>query len=684
MKLRRLAFALLVTGVLLAAAPARTAPSGLVTSWLAPSDLVVAEPQRYHEYGAVVVYRERHIRMLNQWGADGTTMILDHAAIAILDPSGQGHANVRVWYRGDWKVQDFQARTVAGDGTIREVSPENVYDEKVTAKAGDDEGWSIKVFAFPRVEPGVVLEYRYLLVLPYARPQYWEYCVDDLPVVRYDLTVQTTPETVLLLKIYNTRQKIVTSTEDGLVTLKWTLKDLRPPPDETNAPAKQLRAPWWVSSMVQFTRGQSIIHLSTRWEHALRWYFKRLVTDAGDDMKGYKCPLAKVDGEPPARTVQRAFEWVRDTPVFQGFQDFSDLRPLAKTLRTGRAGSFEGPRLLQQILSDLGIRADVAFLRRWQSGAFDATVPATFWLNHMLVRVPAQDGIPEAFWLDPSCRYCAPGTLPFYDQGVDAVVMKMQGRVMQDLPDWEMARPAGTPANADGFRRSFVLDVDAAGRMTGTLAVEMAGDEGEQHARSARDEAPGAQRRRFEGYLAHRFPGGKLLSFEEDLGGGPSRPVRYVLRFETERATSRAPGEVWLPLDFLSSGRERQSWPDQRTQNLVIRDPEEFQETVEVRGPKGWEVRVDPIVGRVDGEVASAECRLGAEDGGTVRASRSLSLRRGSWNPDRYGEVPKAIALMSRVKHVAVRWVDPRGVPAAASGPATPARPVKRPPAGRR
>jgi hypothetical protein len=239
--------------------------------------------------------------------------------------------------------------------------------------------------------------------------------------------------------------------------------------------------------------------------------------------------------------------------------------------------------------------------------------------------------------------------------------MKMKGTVMQELPEWEMGRPAGPAASSDGFRRVFTLDVDAAGKVSGTVAVELTGDSGETYARAYKDEAPAAQRRRLEGILSWTFPGGRLNSFEEDLGSGTSRPVRYLLRFESDRATATAPGEVLLPLDFLSSVRERQPWPEKRTQNLVIRDPEALQDTVEVRGPKGWDLRMEPQEGRQEGEVATSEFRLAAAEG-TVRATRSLSIRRGNWSVEKYPDVPRAITLLSRLKHAAVRWVDPHPV----------------------
>ena len=39
------------------------------------------------------------------------------------------------------------------------------------------------------------------------------------------------------------------------------------------------------------------------------------------------------------------------------------------------------------MLAEAGVRADVALLRRWQTGVFDRDVPSAVWFNHMVVVV---------------------------------------------------------------------------------------------------------------------------------------------------------------------------------------------------------------------------------------------------------------------------------------------------------
>ncbi len=594
--------------------------------------------------------------MFKAWGKDSYSEVVEHAALAVLDRSGHSHANVRVYYRSNWRIKDFAARTIDANGVVHEVTPDRIYDDAAINQSDKDDGLNVRVFAFPRVAEGSVLEYRYVLHLPYLRHLYWEYCVDDVPVIAYDLTLKISEDAICLLKIYNTRHDIQKSTEGNLVVLKWRMTDLMPPKETSFLPNRQFHSPWWLLSIVQYSYGMNIHHISTTWEHALQSYQQRLVRNPQADLKGFRNPLPSLPNESVRETIQRAFRWVQDNPAWGGWGSFEDQKPLADVVTVGRADNFERARLLQHVLSDgFGIRADVALLRRNHSGVADKNVPSSMWMNHMTVVVPAQKGIEEELWLDPSCSYCEPGHLPWWVSGASTIVLDMERHGTGEKPRFRFDEPKGDNAVAETFHRRFDVNLDTQGHATGMMHVHLNGDNKAQYIRQARDESERKRRERLVGYLRNRIPGAQLTEWADHSGENASDPAGYRIGFQADEMGTRAKDALIVPLDFLHHGREKEHWPEQRTETMLVVDDEVFVEEVAIHGPAGYEVRVKERAETIRGDHFQAELRV--EGGGEVlTVFRSFRMSRGSHSPEEYERIRGAIQKIAEVRQMVATW----------------------------
>src|SRR5436305_623827 len=90
----------------------------------------------------------------------------EHDVLAILGEKGFKYADVRVGYRSNANIVSFAARAIDPDGTVRAVEPQNVHDDVALASEVDDENYKIRVFGFPGVKVGSVLEYQYTIEAP--------------------------------------------------------------------------------------------------------------------------------------------------------------------------------------------------------------------------------------------------------------------------------------------------------------------------------------------------------------------------------------------------------------------------------------------------------------------------------------------------------------------------------------
>src|SRR5688572_15556924 len=194
----------------------------------APAELLVPPSQaEYLEKPAVYLLKQRTIVLVSRWREDSYTQWHQHNVIAILNEKGFSYANVRVPYSAKGKFVRFEARTVNADGTIAEVAASRVYDDELT-KSEKEEGndYKARVFSFPEVKVGSILEYQYILEVPSFYTSIHEYLNDQLPVKRYRLSIIGTDDTAYKIKAYNTAVPFQTDKSGEHWTISWSLDDV--------------------------------------------------------------------------------------------------------------------------------------------------------------------------------------------------------------------------------------------------------------------------------------------------------------------------------------------------------------------------------------------------------------------------------------------------------------------------
>ena len=110
------------------------------------------------EAEAVVLRTEREGKMLKpveEW----VNQLKYHWRLKVLKPAGKDFGEVHIRGEKYSRVSNIEARTIKPDGTVVPVSKDQIFD-KTVFQVGDFKIIE-KVFNFPAVEPGAILEYRY-------------------------------------------------------------------------------------------------------------------------------------------------------------------------------------------------------------------------------------------------------------------------------------------------------------------------------------------------------------------------------------------------------------------------------------------------------------------------------------------------------------------------------------------
>ena len=127
------------------------------------SDLMLKECDFDNKAEAMVLFEKGELSCV--LGGDGMTMELEkHVRIKILKDEGRDKSDVKLTYYSwgnDEKIVDLEAQTynldAAGNIVVARIDKKSVFDKKLNKR------FSQKVFTFPEVKAGSIIEYKYVL-----------------------------------------------------------------------------------------------------------------------------------------------------------------------------------------------------------------------------------------------------------------------------------------------------------------------------------------------------------------------------------------------------------------------------------------------------------------------------------------------------------------------------------------
>lgn len=135
-----------------------------------------------------------------------------------------------------------------------------------------------------------------------------------------------------------------------------------------------------------------------------------------------------------AAIVKQLHHEVRYTGVEFGAARLTPQKP-SEVIQRHYGDCKDKATLLVSMLRAAGIKANLALLETGPGRDVDAGLPGINQFNHAIVYVPAGDKGEAALWIDATAEYFAVGTLPFEDQGRNALVISPQTTELTKTPD---------------------------------------------------------------------------------------------------------------------------------------------------------------------------------------------------------------------------------------------------------
>lgn len=417
---------------------------------------------------AVVLYKRGKFTMIDERTGRFSPSFTIEVRRKILTEEGKKYGEALVFHSKQAKLQELEGRTVLPDGREVPLPKDAVFKRRLSR--------SEKVFttsiAFPAVEVGAVLDYRYRIrgaSIFAMDPWYFQEEVPTLfSEVVYEIpgvfTVRSYISDPLKLGI----QQGSTKTEDG-GRIWATGLNLPAIPDEPFSVPYQDMASWYLLAPVGFKSNIDPRRYFETWattcELYAKEYEKALKKSAA---AGRKVQELAGSGDPRAK-AEAVYRFVRDqieTLNEPGVGLAEDTT--ADSVLTARRGDYAGKALLlHAMLKAAGLQSRVVWAADRDSGLFATDFPNPRWFDWVIVAVDL-DG--QRVFLDPSDRSLGFGHLPPYLEGMPALLYDRAAPEMVKLPQ---------AAYTDSVRLAKVdLDLDAEGRVTGKGSLTLTGHHG--------------------------------------------------------------------------------------------------------------------------------------------------------------------------------------------------------------
>jgi hypothetical protein len=613
--LRVMLFPLLIALILIATTGNSAVSAGDET-WLPinPADLALKTPIVEPDADAEALFWDIKV----DDGGEDDLVLSHYVRIKIFTELGrQQQSKIDIPFFGGTKIKDVAARTVKADGSILELAKDDIIEKTVVKASGIK--LRTKTFAFPGIEPGAIIEYKWKEVISNAsannlRLQFQR----DIPVqsVTYRLKPASSSGSVDV-RAFNMDRPEFHKEKNGFVATTVTKmpafheEPLMPPEDNVKS---------W--AMMRYNNLFSILTAypiqATQIYIGLQPYLK-----VDDDIKRKSAEIT-AGAQTPEEKLQKLFTFVRTNikntdRKDSGFSEeqlekLKENKKSADTLKRGVGPGIDVNLLFGALANAAGLEARVALLPDRGRRIFDRNVVIPGALRPALIAV--RFGETWKFF-DPGLLYSSPDMLRWQHEGVDTLIA-------DDRPVW-VRTPLSPPEKSKEKRiAKFRLEED--GTLEGDVTVEYSGHLGVEKKLLNDDDSPVQREENLKEAIKNRLSSAELTNVVIENVTDPDKPFVYKYHVRVPGYAQRTGKRLFLQPGFFRRGIGALLTSSKRRYPIYFHFPWSEEDKVTFTLPKGYELdNADRPRAIAAGAICRYEINMGiTTDGSTLVYNRSF------------------------------------------------------------
>jgi len=598
------------------------------------------------EADAVVLVKERDGRILRQ-ADDLVNVIHYHWRMKILSERGKRYGEQRIRASKGSRVDELEARTIRPDGSIVPVTPDQIF-EKLIIEVGSQRVVD-KVFNFPSVEPGAIIEYRYTRYdngMLFLDPYY--FAGEELTVrSRVSQGFLAGTSYTILCDLCPQVQPVIGEWRDAKQKGQLYSLELRNLPgyrDEALMPPERETTPR-LDMVLHLWKGAAIESLGRQDRFFIDWasvaqyagfYYARTIKDGQAALKPIVEGWVQGAADPAARVkvilrhVQDDFRYIDWDTVVGG------TRRMDTILKDKSADNEEKAVLFLAALKTIGIDGLPVLVASKEVGSVNPKFFSMTQFTHVIVALPKPDGTRE--YLDPTLSYAPYGFVSWKDSGAGALVINGKEGELIDLP---------TRLEVSATRYRVTLQPRTDGGADIDLQAEFNGEDAIDVREALVPASEAARETWIKDWLQARRPGATLTAHSIENLDAIDKPLVLKLSFGAPGMVTIA-DEVDLVHACVISCRDTNPLSRAtRTHPFYVDRGWNLEEAVTIRPPKEGMVATQmPPMAVAKSAIANMSMSCSAQGDGSARCLRSFVARRNRWPAS---EQPAARAMYDKM-----------------------------------
>ena len=545
-------------------------------------------------------------------------LVLSHyVRIKIFNERGrEKHSKMDIPYVNGVKIKDIAARTIKADGSIVELLKDDII-EKTVVKANGLK-LKTKTFAFPGVEPGAIIEYKWKEVISNTsannlRLQFQR----DIPVQSVTYRIKPARDASFDVRPFNMPKFDFQKEKGGFqattITNMTAFREepMMPPEDNVKSWA-MVRYGSGFFDFISYAFLANAIYIGTqplmKVDKEIRQKSLEIIGNAQtEDEKLEK--LLTFCRENIKNTDDRTAGFTEEQ-----IEKLKDNKKPSDTLKRGVGSGVDINLLFAALANAAGFESRIALLPDRGRRFFDRNVIIPGSLR------PAAIAVRSGFsWklYDPAFKYITAGMLRWQEEGVDCLIAG-------DRTTW-ITTPM-SPPDKSKEKRTATLTLDENGTLEGDVTIEYTGHFAVERKLQNDEDSPEQREESLKAAIKARLSSAELSNIVVENATDPSKPFIYKFHVKVPEYAQRTGKRLFFQPAFFHKGIEPMFSAGERRYPIYFRFPWSEEDKVTLNLPKGYVLdnadRPAPIAA---GAVSKYEVKMGiTSDKATLMYGRSF------------------------------------------------------------
>ncbi len=512
-------------------------------------------------------------------GGENDLVLNHYVRIKIFTERGRDqYSKIDIPYLNGIKIKDVAARTIKPDGSIVELLKDDIIEKTVVKVSGLK--LRTKTFAFPGIEPGAIVEYKWKEVRSNSsannmRLQFQR----DIPVQAVTYRIKPAKDMSWDVRPFNMGAFSFQREKNGFdVTTVNRMPAFR---EEPMMPPEDNVRSW---ALVRY-HGLFSFLSSYNFQAAQTYYIFQPYMKVDNDIKKKAAEIvegvATVDEK-----VLKIFDFcrtnIRNTDDKNaGFTD-EDLEKLKEnkkpsdTLKRGVGSGSDMNLLFAALVNALGYEAHVVLLPDRGRRFFDRNVIVPGALKPASIAV--RSGETWKFF-DLGSKYVTPPMLPWQEEGVDGVIADAKT---------EWLRTPMSPPDKSKEKRTASFKLDENGTLEGDVIIEYTGHLAVERKNLNDDDSPVQREENLKEAVKGRISSAELTNIVIENATDPVKPFVYKYHVRVPEYAQRTGKRLFFQPGYFHKGIEALFSAGTRRYPIYFHFPWSEEDRVEITLPKGY------------------------------------------------------------------------------------------------